>query len=87
MPAYTRAMSTTEPSLPGSSADLEATATSPKPVRLSAYRRRTIARHWRAALTGIALAAVLLTGLQLYAAQGISDARQNALCQAHVTCR
>lgn len=41
-----------------------------------------VARHLRAALTGIALAAALLAGLQLYAAQGIADARQAALEQA-----
>ena len=39
------------------------------------------ARHLRAAVTGIALAAALLTGLQLYAAAGIADARQAALAQ------
>ena len=41
-----------------------------------------VARHLRAAVTGIALAAALLTGLQLYAAQGIADARRVALEQA-----
>ena len=38
-----------------------------------------LARHLRAALAAIVLAAALLTGLQLYAAQGISSARQAAL--------
>lgn len=36
-------------------------------------------RHLRAALTAIALAAAILTGLQLYAAAGITSARQAAL--------
>lgn len=39
-------------------------------------------RHLRHALVGTLLAAALLTGLQLYAAAGISDARQAALEQA-----
>lgn len=39
-------------------------------------------RHLRRALVGTLLAAALLTGLQLYAAAGISDARQAALEQA-----
>ena len=47
-----------------------------------AARRRSLARHLRAALAGIALAAVLLAGLQLYAAQGIADARRAALEKA-----
>lgn len=41
-----------------------------------------VARHLRAALAGILIAAALLTGLQLYAAAGISAARQAALEQA-----
>lgn len=52
--------------------------------RVSTSTRPTgsrVARHLRAALTGIALAAALLTGLQLYAAAGISDARQAALAE------
>lgn len=49
-----------------------------------AARRERARRHWRAALTGVALAAVLLTGLQAYAAQGIADARQAALDRAHL---
>lgn len=48
--------------------------------RVSARRARARLRpHIRAALAGIALAAVLLTGLQLYAASGITSARQAAL--------
>lgn len=47
-------------------------------------RRARTRRHCRAALTGIVLAAVLLTALQLYAAQGIADARQAALDRAHL---
>lgn len=38
-------------------------------------------RHLRHALVGTLLAATLLTGLQLYAAAGISDARQAALAE------
>lgn len=45
-------------------------------------RRRTPARHLRAALAGILIAAAILTGLQLFAAQGISSAKQAALEQA-----
>lgn len=37
------------------------------------------ARHLRSAVIGVTLAAALLTGLQLYAAAGIADARQAAL--------
>ena len=44
-------------------------------------RRAALARHLRAALSGILIAAALLTGLQLYAAAGISDARQVALSE------
>ena len=40
-----------------------------------------VARHLRAAVTGVTLAAALLMGLQLYAAAGISDARQAALAE------
>ena len=52
--------------------------------RVSTSTRPTgsrVARHLRAALTGIALAAALLTSLQLYAAAGIADARQAALAE------
>ena len=45
-------------------------------------RGRRAARHLRSALTALALAAAILTGLQLYAAHGISDARQAALRSA-----
>lgn len=44
--------------------------------------RLTARHHLRAALTAVALAATLLTGLQLYAADGIAQARQTALDQA-----
>ena len=40
-----------------------------------------LARHLRAALAGLLIAAALLTGLQLYAAAGISSARQAALAE------
>ena len=39
-------------------------------------------RHLRAALAGVAIAAALLTGLSLYAADGISSARRAAVEQA-----
>ena len=42
-------------------------------------RRQALRRHLRAALAAIALAAALLTGMQLYAAAGITQARQAAL--------
>lgn len=48
----------------------------------AAPRRTRVRRHLRHALVGTLLAAALLTGLQLYAAAGISDARQAALEQA-----
>ena len=44
-----------------------------------ADRRR---RHLRSALAGLLIAAALLTGMQLYAAAGISSARQAALQSA-----
>lgn len=44
--------------------------------------RTGLRRHLRAALTGLLIAAAVLTGLQLYAAAGISSARQAALEQA-----
>ena len=56
------------------------------PARHAGLRRRTehltARHHLKAALTAIALAATLLTGLQLYAADGIAQARQTALDQA-----
>lgn len=56
----------------------------PSPGTKGLRRRRPAQRpvqhpHLRAALVGLALAAALLTGLQLYAAAGISSARQAAL--------
>ena len=52
----------------------------PSPSRERApSRRRTVARHLRQALAGLLIAAAILTGLQLYAAAGISQARQAAL--------
>lgn len=49
------------------------TAASTYPHTASTARTKVL-RHLRAALTGIALAAVLLAGLQAYAAQGVGDA-------------
>ena len=51
-------------------------STSAKPTGGREVRRRP---HLRAALAGVLIAAALLTGLQLYATQGISSARQAAL--------
>lgn len=80
-------MSTTETDRPD--AGLRAAATAhpePGPRRPAPCAGDRLRRHLRAALTGIALAAVLLTGLSAYAAHGIADALQNALCQARTTC-
>lgn len=46
------------------------------------FGTKGLRRHLRAALAGILIAAALLTGLQLYAAAGISSARQAALATA-----
>nr|DAX36082.1 MAG TPA: hypothetical protein [Caudoviricetes sp.] len=54
----------------------------------AARRRHTpVRRHLRCALTGTLLAIVAITGLSAYATQSIADARQNALCQARITCK
>lgn len=50
-------------------------------------RRRTVAQHLRCAVAGTLLAIVAITGLSAYAAQGISNARSTALCQAHISCK
>lgn len=50
-------------------------------------RRRTVAQHLRCAVAGTLLAIVAITGLSSYAAQGITDARSTALCQAHISCK
>lgn len=50
-------------------------------------RRTRVRRHLRCALTGTLLAIVAITGLSSYAAQGITEARSTALCQAHITCK
>lgn len=58
------------------------------PARRSRPARRTRAwRHLRAALVGTLLAIVAITGLSAYAAQGVTDARSTALCQAHISSR
>lgn len=54
-------------------------AVPPSPHRSARARRSALARHLRAALSAIALAAAILIPMQLYAAQGISQARQAAL--------
>lgn len=59
----------------------------PRGRRLRPSRRTPLRRHLRCALVGTLLAIVAITGLSAYAAQGIADARQNALCQAHISCK
>lgn len=49
-----------------------------RPLADGRERRQARRRHLRAALTGIALAVAVLTGLQLYALDGINDAREQA---------
>lgn len=57
--------------------------TSPQaPSCTPSRERRHRPSHLRSALVGIALAALILTGLQLYAASGITSARQAALQSA-----
>lgn len=68
----------------------DATPTEELPVARTARLVRTkgearpdrARRHLRAALAGVLAAAALLTGLSLYAADGISSARQAAIEQA-----
>lgn len=55
--------------------------TGTKGLRRRPVLRPRLARHLRAALAGLLIAAALLTGLQLYAAHGISSARQAALAE------
>lgn len=50
-------------------------------------RRSVVRRHRRCALVGTLLAIVAVTGLSAYAAQGVTDARPTAPCQAHISCR
>ena len=60
----------------------EMPAVPPSPRRRDRPARRSaLARHLRSALAGILIAVALLTGLQLYAAAGISSARQAALAE------
>ena len=64
----------------------EMPAVSPSPRRrYRPARRSALARHLRAALAGIALAAAVLIPMQLFAAQGISSARQAALAEQAAT--
>ena len=63
----------------------EARRTAPTGTKGLRRQHPRLARHLRAALTALALAAALLTGLQLYAAAGISSARQAALEQARTS--
>ena len=79
MTAYSRAMSTTQTSQTSQTTRTErlAQARAARSARTN-RRRQARRRHLRQALTALALAAAVLTGLQLYAAQGISQARQAA---------
>ena len=54
-------------------------AASARPREHSPRRAPAVARHLRAALAAIALAAAILIPMQLFAARGIADARQAAL--------
>lgn len=65
LPAFPRVSTTAKP-------------TGGRVARRTAYTGTKV-RHLRAALAGVLIAAALLTGLQLYAAAGISSARQAAL--------
>lgn len=73
--AHPRAVYHTAPAYPS----VEQAATS------GAGRRQARRRHLRAAMTGIALAAAVLTGLQLYALDGIIDAREAARAASSAT--
>ena len=92
MPAYTRAMSTTDidrhcrPYRPAYQTAPAATDRR-RAARRRPARRASVRRHLRCALTGTLLAIVAITGLSAYAAQGIAEARSTALCQAHITCK
>ena len=82
MTAYSRAMSTTQTSQTSQTSQTTRTerlaqARAARSARTN-RRRQARRRHLRQALTALALAAAVLTGLQLYAAQGISQARQAA---------
>lgn len=60
-------------------------ASAPSPRRPS--RRTRARRHLRCALAGTLLAVVAVTGLSAYAAQGVTNARSTALCQARTSCK
>lgn len=83
MTAYTKAMSTNRDDRP--SATHSARHRAPCPTSRP-HRGTALSRHLRCALVGTLLAVVAVTGLSAYAAQGVADARQNALCQARITC-
>ena len=73
------------PGVPGAASGFPRVSTRRKPTsgrvasRTAPTGTKGLRRHLRAALAGILIAAALLTGLQLYAAAGISSARQAAL--------
>ena len=73
LPATARVSTLPEPT--GSREALRTAPTGTKGLR----RQGLLSRHLRAALAGIALAAAILIPMQLFAAQGISSARQAAL--------
>ena len=66
--------------LPKPTGGREALRTAPTGTKVRP-RHPHLARHLRAALAGLLIAVALLTGLQLYAAAGISSARQAALAE------
>lgn len=65
----------------------EELAAVPSPRAGRTARGTKLRRHLRCALVGTLLAIVAITGLSSYAAQGITDARSAALCQAHISCK
>ena len=71
--------------LPEPTAGRVARRTAPTGTKGLRRQHPHLARHLRAALAGLLIAAALLTGLQLYAAAGISSARQAALEQARTS--
>lgn len=84
LPVVGTAAGTTFPcvsTLPEPTAGLEARRTAPTGTK-GLRRQGRLRRHLRAALTAIALAAAILIPMQLFAAAGISAARQAALASS-----
>lgn len=73
--------------VPAVTEELAAVSSQTRPSRRRPSRRTRARRHLRCALTGTLLAVVAVTGLSTYAAQGVTDARSTAPCQARTACR